>query len=194
MARTKSEEKRRAILDAAEAAFGQGEFDEVLMDDIAAGAGVGKGTLYRHFPTKEELYSATILRVFDELDAGLRGSRPADEGSAGRLERLCREMVRILWARHSLFHTVHGLGRNSGSLRRELRVRRNRLHRLLEATLREGIERRELRTHDPFVSAQLFLGMVRSAVVFRRPGDTIDSLAQEILAVFLRGVGTKETP
>jgi hypothetical protein len=89
---------------------------------------------------------------------------------------------------------VHGLGRSSCSLRREIRARRNRLHRLLEATLREGIERRELRSHDPFVSAQLFLGMVRSAVVFRRPGDTIDALTQEILAVFLRGVGTKEAP
>ena len=194
MARTKSEEKRRKILDAAEAAFGHREFDEVLTDEIAAGAGVGKGTLYRHFPTKEELYGAALLRVFDELDAGLGPPRPADEGSTVRLAGICREMVRTLWARHSLFHAVHGLGRSSGSLRRELRVRRNRMHRMLETTLQEGIERGELRAHDPFVSAQLFLGMVRSAVVFRRPGDTIDSLSQEILAVFLRGVGTKETP
>ena len=58
----------------------------------------------------------------------------------------------------------------------------------------KGSDSGELRAHDPFVSAQLFLGMVRSAVVFRRPGDTIDGLAQEILAVFLRGVGTKEAP
>lgn len=194
MVRTKSEEKRRKILDAAEAAFGGRDFDEVLTDEIAAGAGVGKGTLYRHFPTKEALYGATLLRAFDELDAGLKAPRPEGERSAERLAGICREMVRILWSRHALFNAVHGLGRSSGSLRRELRVRRNRLHRILERTLDEGIAGRELRDHDPFVSAQLFLGMVRSAVVFRRPTDTIDVLAREVLAVFLRGVGTKEAP
>lgn len=194
MARTKSEEKRRKILDAAEAAFGNREFDEVLTDEIAAAAGVGKGTLYRHFPTKEELYGATLLRAFDELDAGLGVPCPAGEGARGRLEAICREMVRTLWSRRFLFHAVHGLGRGSGPLRRELRGRRNRLHRVLEETLREGIASRDLRAHDPFVSAQLFLGMVRSAVVFRRPTDTIDALAREILAVFLRGVGAKEAP
>jgi AcrR family transcriptional regulator len=194
MPRTKSEEKRQKILAAAEAAFGNREFDEVLTDEIATGAGVGKGTLYRHFSTKEVLYGATLLRVFDELDAGLKSPRPTDERSEERLAGICREMVGTLWTRHSLFDAVHGLGRSSGTLRRELRVRRNRLHRMLERTLKAGIASGELRGHDPFVAAQLFLGMVRSAVVFRRPNDTIDVLAGEILAVFLRGVGTKETP
>ena len=71
MARTKTEGKRRAILDAAEAAFARKEFDEVLTDDVAALAGVGKGTLYRYFPTKEELYSAALLRGFEELERDL---------------------------------------------------------------------------------------------------------------------------
>ena len=194
MPRSKSEEKRQAILDAAEAAFGRREFDEVLTDDIAAGAGVGKGTLYRYFPTKEDLYAATLLRVLAELDAGLErpcsGCRTAKE----RLDAICRAMLQTLWARHTLFHALHGLGRSSGTLRREFRNRRSHLQKAIEAALLEGIERGELRTHDPFTAAQLFLGMVRSGVVFRRPGDTIDGIAREILAVFLRGVGAQEAP
>ena len=43
MPRTKSEGKRQEILDAAEAAFGRREFDEVTTDDIAVRAGVEKG-------------------------------------------------------------------------------------------------------------------------------------------------------
>lgn len=193
MSRTKSEAKRRAILDAAQTAFSRAEFDEVLTDDVAAGAGVGKGTLYRHFPSKGELYGAVLLRVLDELDAAVAGPGPPGATATARLEGICRDMVGTLWSRHSLFHAVSGLGRSSGPLRRELRARRNRLHRFLELTLQEGAERGELRVRDPFVAAQLFLGMIRSAVVFRRPGDTIDGLAQEILAVFLQGVGAKES-
>lgn len=194
MPRLKSEGKRQEILDAAEAAFGRREFDEVTTDDIAAGAGVGKGTLYRYFPTKEDLYAATLLRVLAELDAGLE--RPCSEcrTASRRLEAICRVMLRTLWARHTLFHALHGLGRSSGTLRREFRVRRSHLQRMVEQTLRDGIERGELRAHDPFTAAQLFLGMVRSGVVFRRPGDTADGVAREILDVFLRGVGTQEAP
>ena len=194
MVRTRSEGKRQVILDAAEAAFGRREFDEVTTDDIAAGAGVGKGTLYRYFPTKEELYAATFLRALAELDAGLERPGSGSRTAGKRLEAICRVMVRTLWVRHTLFHSLHGLGRGSGTLRRAVRTRRNRLQRAVETALREGIENGELRTHDPFTAAQLFLGMTRSGVVFRRPGDTIDGIAREILGVFLGGVGKQEAP
>ena len=41
------------------------------MRDVAALAGVGKGTVYRYFRTKEELYFETILQAFDDLSATL---------------------------------------------------------------------------------------------------------------------------
>ena len=194
MPRTRSEGKRREILDAAEAAFGRREFDEVTTDDVAAEAGVGKGTLYRYFPTKEELYAATLLRVLAELDVALE--RPCTECRAARerLEAICRVMMQVLWARHTLFHALYGLGRSSGNLRREFRSRRSRIQKAIETVLREGIESGELRAHDPYTAAQLLLGMIRSGVVFRRPGDTIDAIARDILDVFLSGVGTKEAP
>jgi AcrR family transcriptional regulator len=59
---------RTRILEAAEAVFAaQGV--SVPIDDIAARAGVGAGTLYRHFPTKEALIEAVVLRRLDELAA-----------------------------------------------------------------------------------------------------------------------------
>ena len=64
--RQKSDEKRDEILAAAEQEFARREFHQVLMDDVAARAGVGKGTLYRYFPTKEELFLAMVLRGLDE--------------------------------------------------------------------------------------------------------------------------------
>ncbi|NBT62453.1 MAG: TetR/AcrR family transcriptional regulator, partial [Planctomycetia bacterium] len=45
------------ILAAAEVMFASKRFHEVLMEDIAIGAGVGKGTIYRYFKNKEELYA-----------------------------------------------------------------------------------------------------------------------------------------
>lgn len=50
---------RRALLDAALAAFGHGGVT-VSLDDIAKAAGVGPGTLYRHFPSRDDLVLAVI--------------------------------------------------------------------------------------------------------------------------------------
>ena len=37
------------------------------VDEIARRAGVGAGTLYRHFPTKEALFEAVLVAHFDAI-------------------------------------------------------------------------------------------------------------------------------
>jgi AcrR family transcriptional regulator len=56
---------------------------EVPVEEIARSAGVGVGTIYRRFPTKEALLDAVIERSFDELTAGaLAAIDAADPGTA----------------------------------------------------------------------------------------------------------------
>ena len=42
------------------------------MDDVATEAGVGKGTIYRYFEDKDELYLALLDRAGRQLDARIR--------------------------------------------------------------------------------------------------------------------------
>lgn len=51
---------RGAILEAAERAFADQGFAATTMDDIAAAAGVAKGAVYHHFPSKETLFAAVF--------------------------------------------------------------------------------------------------------------------------------------
>ncbi|MDQ1404041.1 MAG: hypothetical protein QOG03_2357 [Actinomycetota bacterium] len=60
-------ERRAAILGAAATAFVGGGFSETSMDDVAAEAGVTRLIIYRHFASKEELYSAVLERVAARL-------------------------------------------------------------------------------------------------------------------------------
>lgn len=73
---------RRRILDAAEAVFA----DEGLsapIDVVAERAGVGVGTLYRHFPTKEALFEAIVTTRLQELvDSADAASTADDPGEA----------------------------------------------------------------------------------------------------------------
>src|SRR3954454_21063847 len=58
---------RTRVLDAARAAFAQQGLD-VGVEEIARRAGVGKGTLYRRFPTKEALVQAIFDDILDEIE------------------------------------------------------------------------------------------------------------------------------
>jgi len=57
---------RQALLTAARSAFERGGV-QASLDDIAHAAGVGAGTLYRHFPTRDRLVLAVIEDGLDEL-------------------------------------------------------------------------------------------------------------------------------
>src|SRR5438067_9569918 len=68
---------RVALLAAARAVF-QEQGLAAQMDDIAARAGLGVGTLYRHFPTKDALLEMLVLegyrRLLDEARAALQAT------------------------------------------------------------------------------------------------------------------------
>jgi AcrR family transcriptional regulator len=70
--RADARKNRDRILTAAECVFAT-EGVAVGMDEIARRAGVGVGTLYRHFPTKEALFEAIVLlRIGDLVRVAIR--------------------------------------------------------------------------------------------------------------------------
>jgi AcrR family transcriptional regulator len=80
--RADAQRNRARLLEAAEAVFAA-EGISVPVDLIAEKAGVGVGTLYRHFPTKEKLFEAILIGRIDEIveDARARVDS-ADPGAA----------------------------------------------------------------------------------------------------------------
>jgi AcrR family transcriptional regulator len=80
--RADARRNREKVLLAARDAFAELGFG-VPLDEIAARAGVGPGTVYRHFPTKEALFEAVIHARVEDLIADARGrSGAADPGAA----------------------------------------------------------------------------------------------------------------
>ncbi|MDV7134779.1 TetR/AcrR family transcriptional regulator [Williamsia muralis] len=78
-------ENRRRLLDAAATVFSERGLDAGV-EEIARVAGVGMGTLYRRFPTKDALISELVRQLLVDLVAMARAARDVTDGSG--LERL----------------------------------------------------------------------------------------------------------
>jgi AcrR family transcriptional regulator len=188
MARARTHDKEEAILEAAARVFSGKPFHEVLIDDVAASAGVGKGTIYRYFPTKEDLYFAALLHSFDELSASLARSLAEEESPRRRLERIAREVLSFSRDRRELFALLLSDERRFPKREEEMQKRREAVSRLAQEAILEGIRRREFRGIDARIGAELFRGMIRAANGLRRPEDTLDGLVSEIVGIFARGI------
>lgn len=85
MPRTTSPDRRKAVLDAALAAFGQAAYDDVSVSEVARTAGVAQGLPFHYFGSKRGLYLAVVERVINEGDeAHPVAERGPDPGAAVR--------------------------------------------------------------------------------------------------------------
>jgi AcrR family transcriptional regulator len=76
--RADARRNRERVLRAARDAFAESGYD-VPLDEIAARAGVGAGTVYRHFPSKEALFEAVITARIEDLVADARARAATEE-------------------------------------------------------------------------------------------------------------------
>jgi TetR/AcrR family fatty acid metabolism transcriptional regulator len=191
MARAKTQTKELAILDAASRVFAARPFHEVLIEAIAADAGIGKGTIYRYFETKEDLYFATVLHVVEGLAEELE-LRTRDEASATRrLEAIATLILGRFWERRYLLPFFQRDERFP-TLEAELVKRREPILRVVQEVILAGIEQREFRGIDARIGADLFLGMVRAMNLFHGSDDRLEDLVAQLMGVFVAGVGRRE--
>lgn len=99
---------RARVLEAAYAAFAAQGLS-VPIDEIARRAGVGAGTVYRHFPTKESLFGAVfsdrVRRIVDNAHELLLSAGPGEA-----LFAFLQEVVRTAAADHGIVDALAGCG------------------------------------------------------------------------------------
>jgi AcrR family transcriptional regulator len=106
--RADAQRNRARILDAAETVFAL-EGIEVPVDLIAEKAGVGVGTLYRHFPTKEKLCEAVLLDRLSALTVDAQAMADAED-PAGAFFDFLAHVVKEGAAKRDLLVAVMGAG------------------------------------------------------------------------------------
>jgi TetR/AcrR family fatty acid metabolism transcriptional regulator len=192
--RTKTPRLNERMLDAAGRLFGARRFHEVRMQDIAAEADVSKGTLYRYFEDKEELYLALLQRATDQLVELLED----------RLERIQDPRVRLveLVATNLEYFDTHPHLLDLIQRAEVLRDRNNQFpwqkardanFRLVGEIFRSG----HIPVADSDTATMMLLGGLRAVIRFGerpRPDDVAERVVSAIAGAPRNGTARKTQP
>ena len=106
-ARTPSQHARRArIVAAATDLLEDREYERIQIRDVAEEAGVALGTLYRYFPSKEQLFANVLLDWSASYEAAVGRRRESTGSDADRLKFALRRSVRAFEKRPNFFRLI----------------------------------------------------------------------------------------
>ena len=150
---------RRLLVEAAIASFEELGWD-VPLDTVARRAGVGNATLYRHFPTRDDLYEAAFAEIRGRLAAVLGRYQDVDDGWRS-LHGLMAEMCSAAAVGPAMGSPVQERLDTSPSLRSAVAEVRETLDRVLRLAQSQGSVRVDVDLEDLL----LLLDPLRSLVV-----------------------------
>jgi AcrR family transcriptional regulator len=162
--RTRSRRKEARpgeIVAAALASFADRGYAATKLEDVAAAAGISKGTIYLYFPTKEDLFRAVVrLAVLPNVEAAESDIASHTGSSADLLRMLAQRFLRLLdsdlTAIPKLVVAESGNFPAIAQFYADAVLRR--AFSLIEGILIRGIERGEFRPMDVHATLPLFAG------------------------------------
>jgi AcrR family transcriptional regulator len=113
--RADSLRNRELLLEAATQVFGSGG-PQASLEAVARKAGVGIGTLYRHFPTREALFEAVYRHEVDHL-RDLAGEMALEADSVEALRKWLHAHVRLVAAKKGMIEGLQLVAHGSSELK-----------------------------------------------------------------------------
>jgi TetR/AcrR family fatty acid metabolism transcriptional regulator len=196
MARKRSDDKRRRILDAAVQVFARKGYFGAKVAEIARQAGVADGTIYLYFHNKEDILVSLFNEVMAEHIEGARQEITRLPGAPARLHAIATRHLRLFGGNRDLAivfqvelrHSTRFLERFTGSW---LQDYFSVVNTVIEDGQREGTLRPDLPRK---VATKAFFGaldeMVTSWILTHKEYD-LAQLAGPVVDLFLDGAGSR---
>lgn len=182
---------REKILLSALELFSDNGFEKVTADELAAGARVGKGSVYRQFGSKEGLYAAAVIACFRQLRTQIELVLDQDLLFPDRIAAIVRHVLSSVWERGDFFVLMRDPRTILPSAAaRNYRQESRKLSLLIAQVLREGADAGWIRTDLNFqIVAESILGMIRGVPPYRRKEITVETAVRTIVVILLDGCG-----
>jgi AcrR family transcriptional regulator len=202
MARKTDPGKKDNIIRAAIQVFAKRGYAATRIIDVARAAGIGKGTIYEYFRSKEDLFFAVFQQVMQDSEAPMAAAVASGHGSvAQRLKILSEGLISSWLGKLDLYSlTMEFWSATTTSASRErfkaaFQEAYRTFRHVLAALIQEGMDQGEFASASrPLEVASGLIGMWDALLLQAWLDNTFDALgtSRTCLAVMLRGMGSRE--
>ena len=191
--------KAEQIRKVAERLFAAGRYHEVTLDDICKKAGVGKGTVYRYFKDKEDLFWQVIASGQDELGRSVEAVAREEADPGVGLRKTVGCIAEFFRERRNLFRLVWSEQFRGSPHQRKLRkrwgTRDEKAISVVAGFIAKGIAMGRYGTDlRPEAAARLLLGMIRTALRHQAIMPEGKEPTESIVSLFENGLLTSDGP
>lgn len=180
-------EVREAILDATDDFLARFGYKKMTIDNLAQVVGIGKGSIYLHFASKEEIALSHVDRIVDRLKTELKIIAAQDAPSAERLRRML--ILRVMHRFDSVQHYTQSLNDILSAIRPKLLARRKIYFEeeaeIFATVIEEGQKKNHFQNGDALEISKTFLLATNSLLPFSLTAQEL-GLREEIEAKTLR--------
>lgn len=189
-----------SILDAARGLFIEKPYGDVTLREITELAGITKGALYHHFPTKEELYSQLMHRCLAEVKEAIHDALTSSEGESARVQ-LRNGLVSFLQLPPDTRRIMRSIRRNVNifeePMRRDLiKAYQEALPEQIETLLAAGMARGEIVSTDARLLSWQHVAVVEVTLYLYDLGSLggPEEVAESIVELFFDGITLPRKP
>jgi AcrR family transcriptional regulator len=195
------EQQRQRILEAARVVFFRDGFMPANLDEVAQRAGVAKGTLYRYFENKAELYVAVLSENGDAFERKMRETLVPDLDAGEQLRRLSRFYVQHWTAHREYFQIFWALENESvigvlpDAVVAQVTALWGKCLRLLADVLERGAREGRFRAHDSWQVANVLWTLVNGLIegdqapaAAKLRDRALEATVEDAIELILRGL------
>lgn len=187
---------RDAILDATDRLLARYGYKKMTIDDLAKEVGIGKGSVYLHFDSKEEIALSHIDRIIERLKASLYTTAQSKVSPEKKLRKMLID--RVMMRFDSVQHYSQSLNELLAQLRPRLLERRKRYFeeeaRIFAGVLSEGKTAGAFKLKDPMETGQALLDASNALLPYGLSAyelgerDTIEKKTNNVADLILNGL------
>jgi AcrR family transcriptional regulator len=197
------EQRRLEILEAAREVFSTKGIAEATVEDVAAAAELGKGTIYLYFSSKEEILAHLLLEGFDILLGKLTEAYAPSQDLAPteRLGRLTAAYLNFFKENPFYFRLMVAFDRGRlhekipPELGEEIKAKNQEALQWVARAVNDGIKKGVFRPCDPWLTAAALWASIHGVIVlmsipFRREllGFSLEQMAEATSLLLLKGL------
>ena len=192
---------RRKILDAAREVFFRDGFMAANLDEVAQKAGVAKGTLYRYFDSKAELYVAVLAHNGEIFKQRMRETVSGDAAAADRIRHASsfyfdhwirnRDYFQIFWA----IENQAVIGELPPGVVEEVSTLWEECIEIVAGIVSQGVESGEFRRCDPWEVANILWTVANGLIQTEKSATrrslrrvSLETAFNNAIELFLRGL------